>query len=82
MPQGGADIQAGVFVLPDHDLCAVLHVGDRFLGELLARPERHPRESVARRHHAAHHVDADVGHQRSAAAGLIHEGHRRLDGGE
>ncbi len=41
LPEGGADLQARVLLLPDHHLRALLHAGHRILGLLLAGPERH-----------------------------------------
>ena len=45
-------------------------------------PERHPGPGFVGCDDPLDHVDADVRHQRSTAARLLHKGHRRLDGGE
>lgn len=80
--ESGADIQTRVLLLLDNHLRPLLYAGHRLLGLFLARPERHPRQGVARGHHPTHHVHSGVWHQRPAASSLLHQGHRRLDGSE
>jgi len=81
LPHGGPHLQAGVLLLPADNLRALLHARHRVLGQLLARPQRCPRQGLPGRHHPAHHVHAAGLYQQLAAAGGLHEGYRRVDGG-
>ena len=44
LPEGGADLQEGVLLLPHHHLRALLHARHRLLGLLLAGPQRSARQ--------------------------------------
>lgn len=52
------------------------------MGQLLAGPECRPRPSLARRNNTPNHVHTDGLDQQLAATRRVHQGHRRLDGGE
>ena len=56
LPHRGPHLQAGVLLLPADHLRALLHARHRLLGQLLARPQRCPRQGLPGRHHPAHHV--------------------------
>lgn len=80
LPESGLAVQARVLVLPDPNLHAMLYVGHRLMGVVLARSRRCASSCLAGRHDTAHHGDADVRYQRVTATRLVHESHRRLDG--
>ena len=54
LPEGGADLQEGVLLLPHHHLRALLHARHRLLGLLLAGPECHSCQVTHHTHSSLH----------------------------
>lgn len=73
------DFQAGIFVLFDSDLRAVLHVGDRIMGQFLDRPKLDRSARIAWRNQLVDYVSTKFRDQRQPSTGLVHEGRRRVD---
>ena len=74
MLEGGPAISQGVFLLPDHHLHSLLHVGHRFVGLLLAGCQRRSGQSLPGSDHFAHHGHPDDRYQQLATARLLHKG--------
>lgn len=80
MPEGGFTIQARIFVLLDSNLYALLYVGYRIVGVLLARSRCCAGSCIARRHNAPHNGHSNVRYQCITATRILYKGHRRVDG--
>lgn len=79
LPQSGFAFQKGVLVLFDSNLHAVLYVGYRVVGFVLARSRSCAGSSIARRHNPSHHGNSDFRYQCIAAARILYESHWRMD---
>lgn len=78
--ESGPAVQTRVQLLPDPDLHTVLHVGNRVVGVVLARPERGAGTRIVGSHHAADDGHSNIRYQRVPAARVLYQGHRRVDG--
>ena len=81
MFEDSAGVQARVLVLPADHLRALLHVGHRVLGQLLAGQPLRARQGGPGGHHPPHHVHPDRRGQQVPAPRRLHQGHRRLERG-
>ena len=71
--------QTWIQLLPDPDIYSMLHVGYRFMGLLLAWPERHPCSGVTGCDNIAHHGHLNIGHQFLIATRQLYQSHRCMD---
>ncbi len=80
MPQGGFAIQARIFILLDSNLYAMLYVGYRIMGIILAWSRCCTGSSVSRCHYTSHNGHSNVGYKCFTSSRIIHKSHWCVDG--
>lgn len=80
LPQSGFAFQTRILILLDSNLHAMLHVGHRLVGVILAWSRCRTSSCLIRRHDSPDNGHPDIRYQCITATRVIYESHRCMDG--